>query len=131
MVLWREVQHVQSVDQHQSDHARPPARSGGHLAADAAPGFEGLGFEPLPLPFVAYGPFGGAFHGATLCIALDLTSAGRNRRTRIPFVDLSQMRVGRPDNDPVPLPAVLHTGKVVLPLVFRCYCGRIRVGGHT
>jgi hypothetical protein len=24
------------------------------------------GFEPLPLPFVAYGPFGGAFHYATL-----------------------------------------------------------------
>jgi glycine amidinotransferase len=24
------------------------------------------GFEPLPLPFVAYGPFGGAFHCATL-----------------------------------------------------------------
>jgi glycine amidinotransferase len=24
------------------------------------------GFEPLPLAFVAYGPFGGAFHCATL-----------------------------------------------------------------
>ena len=24
------------------------------------------GFEPLPLPFLAYGPFGGAFHCATL-----------------------------------------------------------------
>jgi glycine amidinotransferase len=24
------------------------------------------GFEPRPLPFLAYGPFGGAFHCATL-----------------------------------------------------------------
>ena len=24
------------------------------------------GFEPLPMPFLAYGPFGGAFHCATL-----------------------------------------------------------------
>lgn len=26
----------------------------------------GWGFEPLPIPFLAYGPFGGAFHCATL-----------------------------------------------------------------
>jgi glycine amidinotransferase len=29
-------------------------------------GLKDWGFEPLRLPFVAYGPFGGAFHCATL-----------------------------------------------------------------
>ena len=38
-----EVQHVQPLDQHQCADARPPARRGGSLAADAASGFEGLG----------------------------------------------------------------------------------------
>jgi glycine amidinotransferase len=61
-----EVQYVQPVDQHQRADAGPSEGRRGSLAADLAPGFERLGFEPLPLPFLAYGPFGGAFHCATL-----------------------------------------------------------------
>src|SRR5271169_2321752 len=38
-----EVQHVQPLDQHQRADARPPARRGGSVAADAASGLEGLG----------------------------------------------------------------------------------------
>jgi glycine amidinotransferase len=28
--------------------------------------FKDWGFDPMPIPFLSYGPFGGAFHCATL-----------------------------------------------------------------
>lgn len=34
---------------------------------------KGWGFEPLPIPFLSYGPFGGAFH----CATLDVRRRGR------------------------------------------------------
>src|SRR5260370_41716118 len=64
-----------------------------------------------------------------LAFTLELTLPARNRRTRIPLVGPSQMSVGRLDKNPVPLPAGLATGIVVMPLLFRLDRGCTRDGG--
>ena len=61
-----EVQHVQPVDQHQCaelDHRRIVVEASQSTLHRA---LKDRGFEPLLLPFLAYGALDGAFHCATL-----------------------------------------------------------------
>src|SRR6266436_10265607 len=61
-----EVQYVQPVDQHQRANAGPQARRRGSLAADAAPGTEGLGVRALAATVPWLWSLWRAFHCATL-----------------------------------------------------------------